>query len=474
MRSLGKLLIACVMMIVFSSLAYAVAFSVNVTSVDNLINITSTAKYRIELNNYLSTEQVFRIYSLDYPVWDIYTVPLQNPIIVNVAPGSKESIELIINPMDKKNIQTGNHVINLKIESKTTGQVISYPLGVTILSKESLIGGYVPTVMTGLKIPKIIDPREKFNIEISLSNQNKINYSLLSINMESRLINGIESTSLEPQGERTIILQKSLDYLTSPGEDTLKVYVFYGERQVSSIETDFEIMEFVEREDSPFQRTFLRDEKEIKVRSNNPYYSQEIKEPLALFKSFFVTTKPKAKILKEENKRYLVWDIRLENNYMTVKVIYDYRPLFILMIITILAIGGYFYLRSPMVISKNIAEVKRHEGGISSMKIVLDVKNRSQKRIEAIEIEERIPNIGEVEKDLYIGTMSPSKILHNANLGSIVKWNIPAFEPGEERVIAYKIKAKLPILGEFSLEPAFIKFRHEKGNRVSRSNRVNS
>ena len=56
--------------------------------------------------------------------------------------------------------------------------------------------------------------------------------------------------------------------------------------------------------------------------------------------------------------------------------------------------------------------------------------------------------------------------------GVMIKWNIETLEAGDERVLSYKMKSRLSILGEFNLPAATA--RTKIGNKViiSNSNRV--
>lgn len=126
-----------------------------------------------------------------------------------------------------------------------------------------------------------------------------------------------------------------------------------------------------------------------------------------------------------------------------------------------------------MAMRKEANNITKKEGGIFSLKVVLHIKNRSNKKIEDIELREVIPNIASIEKDISIGTLRPSKILRHEKKGSIIKWDIDHLDVGEERVLSYKIKARLPILGELGLSASVAKFKYNKKDNTAHSNRVN-
>lgn len=473
MNMLKKHLLFLLILVIYISSVHAIGFEVNAVPIKNKITISEVAKFKVEVTNSLNKEQTFRIYSLAYPTWDIYTEPIINPILLDVAPGSKNSVELIVNPLTKRNIIEGPHVVSLKVRSKTTNEALSVPLKISVTSTSSLIEGYVPTIITKVKIPKKIDPREEIPIEIILDNQNIIDYPDLRVEINSNLIKDSIDSALGPKETKTLPLTKKLDSFTAPQKDNFEVRVLKGDRVlVNSIVTPIEIIEYSEKGEADIKKRFLKTEKSTIFYSNDKDYSGELKIEISFFKSLLSSTKPKAEILKEGDKRYFVWDIKLdENNSMTVTIIENYRTLFVVIALLILLVVLYFVYRSPLVIRKESKDVKKKEGGIFSLKVVLHVKNRSSKSIKNIELKEALPDIAELEKDISIGTLKPTKLLRHEKKGYIIKWDIDNLEVGEERVLSYKLRARLPVLGDLNLPVTTAKFRYNNKDMKANSNR---
>ena len=106
------------------------------------------------------------------------------------------------------------------------------------------------------------------------------------------------------------------------------------------------------------------------------------------------------------------------------------------------------------------------------MKIIIYIKNRSSEIINNIFVNDKVPSLAELIKESYLGTLEPTKILVHDKKGTIVKWELKSLEPFEERVITYKIKSKLNIIGGISLPPTKIRFDTKSGReRVIFSNR---
>lgn len=67
-------------------------------------------------------------------------------------------------------------------------------------------------------------------------------------------------------------------------------------------------------------------------------------------------------------------------------------------------------------------------------------------------------------------TLRPVNIVKHDRKGTIVKWSIEKMAPGEQRIITYKIKSKLSILGGVTLPVAVAKFDAAGRKRTTSSN----
>ena len=77
-----------------------------------------------------------------------------------------------------------------------------------------------------------------------------------------------------------------------------------------------------------------------------------------------------------------------------------------------------------------------------------------------------------IDKDFKVGSLHPEKIVRHAKKGTLLKWNLGDMEKGDERVLSYKVKSRLTILGSFTLPAAVCKFAVKTKHRVVYSNRL--
>ena len=473
---MGKTKIFLILVSLFMLLlnfAHAASFDVTVAPIKDKIVVDDVAEFNITIQNNRETNEEFTIKKAGYPFWDMYIQPLQNPITLKVPALNSDSIKLFVRPLYITSVDT--YTLDTGIVLQRTGEEQKVPITIGIKSTEPLIGGYIPTVLASTSIsPEKIDPRGQFAVRIVLNNQNPINYTNLTIKIESNLFRDEIHTPLGPKEEKTIEVAKKLDDKISPQQDKLVIAVFKDERMiVNPIVKEFEINEYSSQEEIPKEQSFLKIRKGIKVASNNPDYKGNVKIETTPIKNLFLTSSPRAEIIKENEKYYLMWQVKLDKDKtMSVYTTENYRPIVVIVVLAIAAVLLYFLFRSPIVVKKGLANVGMSDGGISEAKVVVRVKNRSPKQITNIEVMDNVPHIAHVEKELSIGSMQPHAILKHPKGGIVIKWIIETLEPGDERVLSYRMKSRLSILGEFNLPAASARCKVGEKVIISNSNRV--
>ena len=473
MAKIVKFLILIFAFLLLINFAYALSFEVKVIPIKDKIVVDEIAEFEIAIQNNLDTDEEFTIKRVGYPFWDMYTKPLQSPVTLKVPALSSASIRLFVDPLYITSVDT--YTLDARVILERTGQEQKIPITIGIKSTEPLIGGYVPTVLTSVSVlPEKVDPRQEVTIKIVLSNQNVLDYPNLTIKVESNLFKDELYYPLGPKEEKTIELTKKLDPMTAPQKDTIIVAMFRNERLiVNPIVKEFEVKEYMIQQDIPKEQSFLKIKKGVKVISNNPDYEGIIKVETTPIRDLFLSTSPKAETIKENDKYYLVWQVKLgKDNTMSAYTIENYRPLVVIIGLVIVAIILYFLFRSPIIVRKGIVNVGMSEGGISEAKVVIRIKNRSGKQIREIEVMDNLPHIAHVEKEVSIGSMQPHAILRHPKKGLMIRWNLEALEAGDERVLSYKMKSRLAILGEFNLQAANARCKIDNKLIITNSNRV--
>ena len=222
------------------------------------------------------------------------------------------------------------------------------------------------------------------------------------------------------------------------------------------------------------KKSFLRSTENIVFTNRgNVKFEGQIRVTTSSVKRFFGSTRPAARILKEDGNYEYVWDVELEpfESY-SVKITQNYLGVIILIVALLLIALLLFMKRSPLVLKKDIIETDHDEGGLSKVKVLINIKNRSGKKVKDIRIVDKIPKLLDMDRNNILGSLKPSKMKKNPKHETLILWDLEELTPGEERVITYHLKSNLKILGGLTLQPAMAKFMQNNKEVKTRSNRT--
>ncbi len=469
-KSVYIILVLC-LLLAFST--QALTFETEIQNVKASIDLEDTALYKLKIRNDLATIENFLVYTTSVE-WSLNSIPAsdRNP---KVYPESFKLIELELKPTAY--ISPGAYSVPISVKNADTGEIRIVAAPVVIYSKDTPQGKYLPGIRSVTQIASEVDPREDVSIKVDLFNQNPLNITQITISLRSNLINKEYQTSLNPLETKTINFNIELNPLVEPQEDilytTIKVnqFTFEPEPSVYKIITygDLKTIRDV-------KRGFLKTTQDITIENQgNEFKKGTFRESRNIFSSIFTTTNPKGeKVIFDEEKNF-AWEVALDPGTSTkIIVTNNYQYLFIAIVLVILIIAGYFMFRPSIMIKKSAIVIGRKHGGISDLSVRMAVVNRGKANVKDIVLTDKLPNLVDLYKDFEEGTLRPSSILKHEKKGTIMKWQIRTLEPGEERIIHYKVKTRLSILGSLSLPVTVAKFKqgNSERSRVVGSNRL--
>jgi len=466
---MNKTLIVILSLMIFllsTLLVSAYGFDVAYSSIKDDIYINEGAVFEVTVINNLDVENRYRISVGDFTEWSVETDP-QSYKLSGILVGPKESktFELMVYP---KNIRHGQKSVKITLKSEDTKEEIRKYVKINIKS-EYTIPSFLPSIGLKIYLPDEgkIDPRRDAVFRIELKNKNLLNLEDIELELKSNLIEAKKTgITLEPLERRVEDFTVKFNPVEFPKKETLVVTATTENKTFVSIE-DFNIIsyyeDFLQKEET--KKKILKWIREISVtNTGNAEKDETIKIKTTPLKSIFSYTKPKAEVMKEGEQRYFVWSLKLASQESeTLYITLNFRPIFTLLLIVAVAILMYYHMRSPVVIKKSYSDLSIKHGGISKIKIVLNVRNRSKKALQKIEVIDRIPSITDLEREFKVGSLHPAKILKHKKKGTILKWEIESLESGEERVINYVTKSKLAILGMLKIPPAVVRCKTEEG-----------
>jgi len=449
---------------------------------DIVVDSGSYATYTLTIKNTAQTAKTVSIRTLDALDWNVAIEPsVSNKVDLKSNEEGVYLLRISEAKREGKYLKTvGVYTLSLIVE--TNNEKVTLPILINVVSKEALKKNYQPDIITKAELNiKKIDPRNKANVKVYLQNMNFRNNTQVDITLFSskNLVYQKSTTSLGPLEEKTLDFTLNFKPDESPKTDTLFVKIetlgddnlTYPKKQPDPIE--FEIIPyFTIVRDTKVTSKFMKKITEIKVlNEGNLRQNTEVKFDTNLLDRFFTTTEPKAEFVKDNGNYYYVWKLQLEGkegskaDTQLLTVTNNYRPLIVIFLTLILLIVFYYVFRSPIIMVKDVAKIHSKEGAIHGLKVIIHLKNRSNRTIENIKVVDKIPSITEIEKDFETGTLKPSSI-SKGKTSIAVTWEMASLEPWEERIITYHIKSKLSVLGGFDLHHAVARYTKKNGREV--------
>lgn len=461
-----KLSLYLILLVILSSFVLASNLDVTVKSVKGVISADEEAVFELEVQNQGSSDD-FKTY---YNGLEWYI----SPVSFSLDNQNTKTITVKAKPLY---VGVGQYSVPLKIRGRKTGDVTDINLNVNI--KDDSNNKYLPTVAVKIDLPAQMYPNKTLDIGMNLKNRNPLELKNMSVIIESDYFSktnilSLNATDSDKVSEGNIFNSFELDPKTPPQKININFKIIVDGREVYQSNRDVEILQYSPNLDieESVDKSFFKSLTTYTITNNgNIPRTEAHKVKISLFRQLFTSQIPKSSLLKEEGNRYLMWTVTLNPGESTeYKVMTNYRTFLLGLIILGLVTLFYFMLRSPLTIKKTAKVIKLEEGGISMLQVMLILRNISGSKIKNVSIKDVVPNLADYVKEEHVGSLDPSKIVRHDRKGTTLMWDISDFDTFEERIISYKIKTRLKVLGGLSLKGATGRFKTKKGkNRVTKS-----
>ena len=470
-----KIFLICLALVLALSAVNAAEFAVGIEPDYQSIRIDQTAEYKITVHNNMDTVENFELYSPDV-TWDVTTVPSSDRILT-IAPGAKHTVTVRLKPLY---VNPGLFGVRLNIRVSGKNMLIRNYLMVGVTELNPPPGEYLPAIRSNIVMGDIVDPRENITVKLELENQNRRQINNMDIKLRSDVINTGYKTNLGPLEKKTVTINLAIDPLTQPQEDVLRALIFTSAinktYQYESMPFSFRVLQYGGLvENITETKEFLKTIRIITLTNiGNGDFIDVYKVERGFFARLFTSGTPKPKRYREDGVGYTGWSVNLgPYEKVTITEIVSFRVPVAVLILIVICIILYYKLRSPITLHKSATVLATKEGGISELKVLIVLKNRTGKVIKGVNVIDKVPHIADVSREFDMGTLHPTKMLKHAKKGTLIKWEMKELDKFEERVLAYKIKSRLSILGDFKLPVTVVKFASRSGReRSSHSNSV--
>jgi hypothetical protein len=475
MRRSFPIIVVCFLVLLMSTAVSA--FEVEVTPINTSITQGGTALVEIEVTNSGAAVRDYTVDTADFR-WRIVSDPLSDYFSgFSVFGGNSKTLRLEFSP--RGDLFFGIYRVRIELtELDGEQKLIDIPIEIRSATGSSL--EYAPTVIVSGMVNgnDRIDPRQNSVLSLELDNRNPLDITELDVHIDSPFINEQFTTSLGPLEKKRVEFNFKVDELRQPGVEEITVTLFYRNQTISGSPKSFPVQVISYSQilrDVNDDSGFLRTEKTVFLKNQgNIQNSESLKVSTNFFKRFFTHSDPSPKVIKEGGQRYLFWDVEMNpGSTAEIVITVNYRPVLYTVLLLAAGIVLYYLLRSPVLVKKTASNINVYEGGISEMKILIHIRNRTPNTYSSFSITEHIPKIATFLKSDSLGSIQPSKVLKHERKGTLLKWNFEAIEPFEERIIIYKTKLNLTILGRFILPQTVVKYKDESNSSfTSKSNKL--
>lgn len=189
----------------------------------------------------------------------------------------------------------------------------------------------------------------------------------------------------------------------------------------------------------------------------NVYVSESLPEISSKF--FYPEIEPASEEIKD-NRVVFQWVINELNPGETQTITYQLRFTNVV-IISIILLGAIVWIIWLLFRPKLTKDYIGLFGKDEEMTISLQVKNKGRRVIDKVMVKDFVPAVAQVVAKF--DTLTP--VLKRKASGTELTWIVKQLKPKDERIITYKIKPVIDVVGEFKLPKAHLMYETKKGRK---------
>ena len=378
----------------------------------------------------------------------------------DLSVGEKANFKLELKPL--KALSTGKYTITVRFYSDLrNNDYKDYNFVVDNLNNENILNAEFKINPTGL------NPKKENTLILSLANTKNINLGNLNVEL-SGLFQKSFKVSLDSLGTTEKEFTAYIDENTPTGEYDVNVLVKDDRYTYLNKKVKLRVGEysnFVENKEVDNQ--FLKTTIVLKQENNgNNRVIKDVAYELGSFEKYFTSFSIQPD--KIENNVYN-WEIDLKaKETKEIVITTSYRaPLAYLLLAALLVYLFYRFVRKQVSITKKVLTVKT-DSGIADMKVMLVIKNKGS-AIKNLRLVDYIPPM--IKSPEHYATVRPTNVKKTSQ-GLMLDWTIGDLLRREERVISYRIKTNVKVIGRVNIPRAFTSYNIGNRREVAVSNAV--
>lgn len=458
------ILLAILLLVVFSSMGAKAAsdspdFAVNVKSIKDTIKPTERAQYEIQIKNKLEENRTFVIYTQGLsPSWEYL-----ESYMIKAGPNKTGSTTLYVSPSKTETAGRRGFYIYVYPQEKENASVKQSVI-LDIVRDKKLVFLTLSTKKSNY------EPEEKVKVFTTVKNvgrkkisKYKVNFSL---NGKSEIVN-VPYLDSGDSAELQTSFKLGKYY---QGEYIVEAETLSGENEVEdSMTTKINVPGKVrmKRTEEVTDMVLWKDV-EVKIK-NVGNLKSELEYLRAKFPSFIKpivsTVRKPDKIRSIDGETVYEWKVRDLNPGEIQSVNYRLNYWVVIAIIgLIVLISAFAYMEL-----KVATLTKRARKVDSEHSVHIIVENNTGGKIENAKVKDFVPGIAKlIEK---FDSAKPNSIKKKEE-GTEIVWELGSLDPGEERVLTYRIKPVVQVEGSIRLPKAEMDYKTKRGEKKSSSHRA--
>jgi hypothetical protein len=452
-----------IIFLLLPQLTKAQGVSLTEKPLQNIILEQGNVSFSVEITNNQDNDDTFRfIFPSIYEGWRIQPDPTK----ITIPKQSSKTITLYIIPTKKP--KPDNYGFGITLKSNTNESVFTeHTFKFKVITHDQAIE-------TNLITPESINPNKENLFRLNLKNKYNLSIKNIKVILENEYFKEEKTVSLGPFAEVTKEFLINFNPPVEKGDSEVRIKILANNKEVINRKQTITIGDYkiIESSESPLSGFLIKKEKVLKTNNGNTIANETYTKKIGFFeKPFTKTNIPPTKIEKQGKYYLYTWEFELgpgETRLIEIETNYRYFAL-ALLILLILAFYIYKEIRRDLSITKKLAHLKRAKDGITTLNIILSIKNKSNKPINNIKIIDVVPYT--IEKPYNFGSLQP-KIIQQHEKSTRMIWEIRSIGKKQEIVLSYTAKTKIPLLLNVKLPPAVAKYLINNKRFLVKSNKL--
>ncbi len=470
--SVKKFLFLVIFFLAFSVVGFGLDVEVSPIRNDIFLNESAIFEFNVYNNQTETSDYRFRVQP-SFPDWSIFSDPSHvHSSGFNLDPNENKSFNLEINPL--RDLDPKRYLLRYSFRDRRTNEVIeSDYLSIRVKSRNIEDLSYPLVVRSNLNVDDFnVKPTDGLNFNLLLENRNPRDIGDVTINVKSNrsLFEEEIKTNLGPRFSdspredyfKSIDFEFDFDKFQEPINDIAFIEV-RDEYDNLIFEDDFyyNILSFENKSiDESEHMEFLKYNYNFTIENNgNVRQNFSVRKPVDWFSRIFVNSRGHT-FIRENDQTLILWECSLEpGQSCSSKMSVSFWP--IIYVIFVLGILFFLFLifESPLDIEKRVINKEINEDGSIILKFNLYIKNNDKKEVKEVKVYDTLPvMVSYLDSDVF-GALMPDEVIRKGKKGSLLKWDIGVMEPLEERILAYKVKLKMNVVGKVILPGGIVKYR---------------